>query len=142
MPIAARLLDSVITQVNQYVSSSRSGSSTEASVVLGNIATSELAGGNNLNINDKIVVSVVNIEEEGSLKNKGMARIQGTQHISYPPPTYLNLYILFAANIKEYQFAIDFLFLIVEFFQSTKVFKLKNGLSAIPNSSNPDTLNN
>ena len=105
----------------------------EEQVVLGNIALLE-----SLEVMaDKLVISVVNIEEEATLKN-------GQNYLKNPirnnvesiqPPVYLNLYMLFSATLSSsdnnnidisYQSALSRISHLIEFFQSKKVFTLQN----------------
>lgn len=104
-------------------------------VKLGNIASSKFAGGMDEGLSKKVVVSLVNIEEESTLRNKPGGKFENGQFFAMPPPVYLNLHLLFTANFDEYGTAIHYLFRVVEFFQGNKVFKFKN--SPIPG---PDSL--
>lgn len=99
-----------------------------ASVIIENIGLFETEQGADLQ--DSIVISLVNIEEESSLKNgqtfskwpDGKARYENR-------PVFLNLYILFTANFpggvppnNGYVHALKRLSLVIEFFQGKTVF--------------------
>lgn len=101
-------------------------------VILGNIALLE----SQEVMADKLVISVVNIEEEATLKN-------GQNYLKNPirnniesiqPPVYLNLYMLFSATLSSsdnsidisYQSALSRISHVIGFFQSKKVFTLQN----------------
>jgi hypothetical protein len=107
-------------------------------VILGNIALLE----SQEVMADKLVVSVVNIEEESTLKN-------GQNYLKNPvrnniesiqPPVYLNLYMLFSATLSSsdnsidisYQSALSRISHVIEFFQSKKVFTLQNSPNFSP----------
>src|SRR5438132_11302651 len=70
-----------------------------ADVVLGNVATLE----NHAELANHLVLSLVNIEEESTLKN-GQHFVRnpatnGSETLS--PPVFLNLYLLFSATLPE-----------------------------------------
>lgn len=101
-------------------------------VLLGNIASLE----NQTNLTDKVIITLVNVEEESALKNsKSWSKNPLTGGIeTRNPPVYLNLYLLFTATLPEsvdgtdthYQKALHRIAAIVELFQSKKVFTLQN----------------
>jgi hypothetical protein len=99
-----------------------------ANVIIENIGLFETDNGSNLE--DSIVITVVNIEEESTLKNgstykrwpDGMARYVNR-------PVYLNLYVLFTANFpggvppnNNYIQSLQRLARVIEFFQGKNVF--------------------
>ena len=99
-----------------------------ANVVIENIGLFETDKGSNLD--DSIVITLVNIEEESTLKNgktfskwpDGLARYENR-------PVFLNLYVLFTANFSGgvppnngYVQALKRLSLVIEFFQGKSVF--------------------
>ena len=101
-------------------------------VFLGNIASFEL-GGTSIGFEDKIIISLVNIEEESTLKNntflKRNALTGGVDYID--PPVHLNLYLLFSSvpaasanNNRDdsYRGALQKLSWVVQFFQHQKRF--------------------
>ncbi len=92
-------------------------------VALGNVAALEQPGAN---LDDKLIISLVNIEEESSLKNTRTVRAHSlTGTLEYRnPPVSLNLYLLFSANFtNNYDKALRILSLVIEFFQGTRVFR-------------------
>lgn len=91
--------------------------------VLGNIA--EMGSGtNNTAIRDRVVLSVINIQEERALKNiSGHIRDEVTMRVRYEhPPTLLNLAVLAAATHTNYTTALNYLSRALAFFQSHPVF--------------------
>lgn len=70
---------------------------------------------------EKIVCSVVNIEEERQLKNNRTSAGLITQ-----PPLQLSLYVLFAANLKDYHRALKMTSSVLSFFQSRAVLNHQN----------------
>lgn len=91
-------------------------------VHIANIARADDATANNL---DEIVMSLVNIEEEQTLKNTRHYQVvnQVTEYIN--PPVNLNLYILFSTNHDDYPFALGRLSDVITFFQNQTVFSLQ-----------------
>ena len=72
---------------------------------------------------DNIGVTVINIEEEATLKDQlpEVRYVQG-QHTRVEPQIRLNLSILFCANYKLYDQALKYLSLVLTYFQSNRVF--------------------
>ena len=123
------LLKLIVARFNQYVQSVLNPGtleSTETLVMMGNIGTAKFAGGDNGELTNKIVVSLVNLSEEASLKNSVNAKRANGQHLQMAPVVHVNLYLLFTANFENYEQAIDALFHVLEFFQGAKIFKFKN----------------
>ncbi|MFC4873917.1 DUF4255 domain-containing protein [Negadavirga shengliensis] len=116
-------------------------------VMLGNIALLESQEA----MTDKLILSIVNIEEESTLKN-------GQNYLKNPvknsietiqPPVYLNLYILFTATLSSsdnsidisYQSALRRISSVIEFFQSKKIFTLQNSPGFSPTNVDSDDSN-
>lgn len=104
-------------------------------VVLGNIAMSESLGGNESYMQGKIVLSLVNIMEEASLKNANSYNISDGKPLLINPPVYLNLFLLFLANFTkggsatddtDYSNALMRLSQVIEFFQGKNVFSVQD----------------
>jgi len=125
------LIKIIIEQLNQYINSVENDSDTVpvSVVVLGNMAQTSLDGTDSNELNNKVVVSLVNIAEESTLKNISAFRQIDGQQQELQPPVYINLYLLFAANISDYSDAIDYILRVIEFFQGKKVFNIKNSLA-------------
>ncbi|MCB9292301.1 MAG: DUF4255 domain-containing protein [Lewinellaceae bacterium] len=130
--MGSSLLKIIIGQLDQYIRSVEApvNDTANSRVVLGNIAASRFAGGEEESISDKVVVTLVNIAEEGSLKNNTANRQAGRQSIQYNPVVHVNLYLLFTANFEYYDTAVNYLFRVLEFFQGRKIFKLRNAPAA------------
>lgn len=101
----------------------RSFSST-ASVELGSIAS--VAGSQS----DKVLLSLVNVEEEAALKNiPPYKRNQTGGFDTQNPPVFLNLYVLICANFTDdttYETALKLLSRTVQCFQRKNTFTLAN----------------
>ncbi|HMQ46516.1 MAG TPA: DUF4255 domain-containing protein [Saprospiraceae bacterium] len=102
--------------------------STDDQVVPGNIALLDAFNDSSTqNVNNKIVASIVNIQQEGTLRNLPNTRtITGEdglpKGIRQSPEIYLNVYVLFAANNTNYDNALFYISKVIGFFQQEHVF--------------------
>lgn len=87
-------------------------------VLIDNIAMAEELGGPNNQLNGHVVMSLVNLQEETTLKNSPYYRLENNRTIYQNPPIHLNLFILFSALHNKYDTALRLLSRVVEFFQS------------------------
>jgi hypothetical protein len=97
------------------------GFSAAGIVVLDNIAMAQDLGGTRDNLNQKIVVSLVNPQEEATLKNEPFQRLENGRTVYRNPPTQLNIYVLFSVLDSVYETALKRLSRIIEFFQWKKI---------------------
>ena len=101
----------------------------EGSVELGNVAqldsSIDLAS---TNISNHIILSLVNICEETTLKNGSFYKRNGnTNSLHHRNPSLnLNLYLLFSANNNDYDQSLRSISRIVSFFQARHVFRKDN----------------
>jgi hypothetical protein len=70
-----------------------------------------------------LYVSVVNLEEEHTLRNTGHALRQNGAVRYQEPPVHLNVYLLFAAAFDNYETGLLRLSQAIELFQSRRVFE-------------------
>ncbi|MEZ4875148.1 MAG: DUF4255 domain-containing protein [Flavobacteriaceae bacterium] len=77
-------------------------------------------------MNDKVVLSLINIEEEITMKNLPNVQFKNGSYQYKNKPINLNLYVLFSSNRSVYTKAITALSAIIEFFQNKKVFNQSN----------------
>jgi hypothetical protein len=90
-------------------------------VILDNIAMAEDLGGNRDNLNERVVMSLVNLQEEVTLKNESFHRLENGRTVYRNPPIQLNLFILFSVLHREqYETALKRLSRVIEFFQWKK----------------------
>jgi Pvc16 N-terminal domain len=87
-------------------------------VLIDNIGMAEELGGPNNQLNGHVVMSLVNLQEEATLKNANHYRIDNGRTIYQNPPVNLNLFILFSSLHNQYETALRLLSRVVEFFQS------------------------
>lgn len=125
----------LVNQLNDYIQN-LGGNGAPPYVVAGNIGLSSALGGNQNHMNDMIVLSLVNMIEEATLKNVSAYRPSSLLPELENPPVYLNLYFLFTANFipgtgatstdHTYLNGITRLTHVVEFFQGKTVFSVQN----------------
>jgi len=120
-------LQLIVKELNRFLNSI-SGRDDEL-VVLGNISQLEF----NQSVNDssnslinKIVITLINVEEEKVLKNTPVYRIIDTETIYRNPPLFMNLYILICSTSTAYDNALILLSRVLQFFQGQKVFTQQN----------------
>lgn len=100
-------------------------------VIVDNIGFLESPGG--VSLSDSIVITLVNIEEESSLKNQPAVRRPLSSNAVYRnPPVYLNLYVLFTCNYSgdNYRLALRRLSFIIQFLQSKSSFSISSTIAA------------
>ncbi len=90
-------------------------------VILDNISMAEELGGTRSGLNERVVMSLINIEEEATLKNSAHYRTENGRTIYHNPPVSLNLFILFSIlHTDQYDTALKRLARVIEFFQWKK----------------------
>jgi len=114
-------LEIIRDQVNQYLETRLSESGL---VVLDNIA--QVENTEIVTMNDKVVLSLINMEEEIALKNLPNVQYKNGSFQTKNKPVNLNLYILFSANRTGYAKSITALSTIIEYFQNKKIFNQLN----------------
>ena len=125
----ARALRLLVDELNEYIDSVDSllGPLNRPPVVnLGHIALAENAGQNNSGTLGRVILSLVNLEEEKRLKNNGRIVKVDDEALLSNPPVSLNLYLLFSASIADYETALHRLSQVIEFFQGKFVFTIAN----------------
>lgn len=124
----------MITQVLRYIAAEVNNSldnpatpSVEEFVVLGNIAKLESASGiSGTDLASKVILTLVNIEEEKSLKNNPAVIRQGEDILKRNPTVFLNLYLLFSCADDDYATALDKISEVIAFLQHKYVFTPEN----------------
>jgi hypothetical protein len=123
----ADVVSLLLDQINQYLQQIDSNSqSTPQPAVMGNISqldVPEIAA----ELENHLVLSLVNLEEEATLKN-GRNAVSGLNNsVNYQnTPLHLNLFLLWTANYRNYATAIRRLGQIMTFFQGKNKFTLGN----------------
>jgi hypothetical protein len=142
-----QVLNLIIKQLNKYfvlVNTATPG--TILQVVAGNIALSSVVNGGTANyMNNNIVVTIVNLMEEGTLKNSSAYRLPPLNSEIENPPVFINAYLLFSANFSpelapgngdstnNYFNGVTGLSRVIEFFQGKNYFTFKNSPFEVTN---------
>jgi len=128
LTMISKALKVLVSELNNYIESI--DVEADSIAVLGNVAMLDNDGANGNTLSEKIILSLVNIEEEKRLKNRRNYVTQGEQIAYVNPPVNINLYLLFCANFNLYSTALTRLSQVIEFFQGKYVFSMEN--SPIP----------
>jgi hypothetical protein len=95
-------------------------------IVLENIALWESGSEDSNRVNNKVVVSLLKLEEVTTLKNTPHFNVNDNKTEYKNPPIHLNLYLLIAANCDTYDKSLRSISKVIEFFQGKKVFTSAN----------------
>ncbi len=118
--------------LNDYLNSKET--TDDDMVVLDNVAKIESWNDSKAEeLKDKIIISLVNVEEEKTLRNgQTTTPLNGSNVWTHNPVVHLNLYVLFCAHSDNYEFSLKYLSRVVTFFQKKNVFTPANspGLDA------------
>lgn len=104
-----------------------------ADVVVDNIGLLETTSGDTLT--RRIVITLVNLEEESTLKNTPALKKPVSGPAIYEnPPIFLNLYVLITCNYSgdDYIHALERLSTIIKFFQSRNTFSYSTSTGGAP----------
>lgn len=93
--------------------------SNEGALVLDNIAKIEDPG---FQSNNRVIATLVNLEEESTLKNRIPKKTENGRVKYERPPVNYNLYVLFCANFSDYNESLKALSKVSAFFQSKNYF--------------------
>jgi hypothetical protein len=125
------MIDKAISLLKSELQSYINIKDASVNVVVDNIGLLETSKGDTLT--NSIVVTLVNIEEESTLKNQPALKRPFTDKASYEnPPVYLNLYVLFTCNYSgaDYLLALKRLAYVIQFLQSRNSFSTANSVTA------------
>ena len=115
-----RALSLLREELQTYINLSIGG----ADVVVDNIGMLETANSDSLT--KRIIITLVNVEEESTLKNFSSVKkgFSGTSALYENPPVFLNLYVLVTCNYSgtDYIHALERLSAVVRFFQCRNIF--------------------
>lgn len=98
-------------------------------VVLENIAMIETTSENSDKLTNKVVLTLLNLEEETTLKNLPNYTVINKSTTEYRnPPIHLNLFLLISGNCNTYVNSLRCISKTIEFFQGKKIFTAENTL--------------
>lgn len=115
-------INAIITKLNAYIGTA------DPEVILGNISLIDaFQDTSSQSLSDRVVASVINIEQEESLRNIPFRRTVNNgnglpQGVERQPEIYLNVYLLFGANKNNYGIALQRISQVISFFQRQFVF--------------------
>lgn len=98
------------------------------SVTLANISLVDAFNAQDPNLQNNLVISLVNIEEEKALRYAKTTTVIPGQNpndsrvITHNPVIFLNLFVLFSSNHSNYRIALNQLSAVINFFQRKLVF--------------------
>lgn len=96
-------------------------------ISLENIALLETSTENSDRVANKVVLTLINLNEEKTLKNLPNYKVINKQTTEYKnPPISLNLYLLISANCNTYVNSLRSLSKTIEFFQGKSIFTSEN----------------
>ncbi len=128
------MIDTTIQYLIRELNNRLNNPATDDFVIPGNIARLE-SGDTNLNIGElrtKVVLTLINIEEEKSLKNSPHFRKENQTIRTFSPVLHLNLYLLFSCADETYLSALTKISRIIGFFQRQNTFTPANAAVAFP----------
>lgn len=123
------MIDAALQLLRNELSSYLS-SKDPASVIIDNIGLFETSAGSSLT--DSIVITLVNVEEESTLKNQPALKRPFAGSATYEnAPVYLNLYVLFTCNYSgnDYILALKRLSYVIRFLQGKNVFSASSSVT-------------
>ena len=123
------MIDRAISLLRDELQSYINSRDASVNVVIDNIGLFETSRGDSLTNN--IIITVVNIEEESTLKNQPALRRPFGMAAQYQnPPVHLNLYVLFTCNYTgtDYPLALRRLSFIIQFLQSKNSFSASSSV--------------
>lgn len=122
----AQVLNAIVGQLNSYIGL------VDPEVILGNISLIDaFQDASAQSLSDRVIASVVNIEQEECLRNIPFRRTRLDPNglpsgVERQPEIFLNIYVLFGANKSDYQIALQRIAQVIAFFQRQFVFTPAN----------------
>lgn len=109
-------------EVNSYLASQ----GLQEDVVLENIAFLDSESEAMQPVTDKVVLTLLNLNEEATLRNFPNNRVENNKVMIRNNKISLNLYILFSSNKTGYDISLKYLSKVLEFFQGKHIFTQSN----------------
>ncbi len=95
-------------------------------IALENIALWESGSEDATKLDGKVVLTLIKLEEETTLKNTSNYKIKNGKTEYRNPPVHLNLYLLISANCDTYDKSLRSISKVIQFFQGKKLFTSTN----------------
>lgn len=116
-------LQIISEQLNNYLSAAGLSNL----VALENVGMLETSAENTEKLSGKVALTLINLEEEPTLKNQPHFKVIDKLTTEYRnPPVNMNIYLLVAANCNTYTNSLRAISKTIEFFQGKKVFTSEN----------------
>ena len=116
-------LQIISEQLNNYLSAAGLSNL----VALENVGMLETSAENTEKLSGKVALTLINLEEEPTLKNQPHFKVIDKLTTEYRnPPVNVNIYLLVAANCNTYTNSLRAISKTIEFFQGKKVFTSEN----------------
>jgi hypothetical protein len=109
-------------QLNTYFSDEQ----LDTKVDLENIALWESGSEDASKVAGKVIISLINLEEETTLKNIPNYKVKEGKTEYKNPPIHLNLFLLICANCETYDKSLRGISKVIQFFQGKKIFTSSN----------------
>lgn len=124
----------MVEEINEFYSTIPNGNQ-EDFAVLGNVARLEGAtSANNAELQKRVIVTLVNISEETTLRNSPHFFPRGETIVKRNPTMYMNLYILVSCGDDDYENGLHKISNVISFFQQKYVFTADNAAASFPSS--------
>jgi hypothetical protein len=108
-------------EINKFLNQ-KLGQTTDPRLVLGNIAKTVDGDTSSNPLNNRIILSLINVEEDKVAKVRENYTKTTTGILYKNPPILVNLYILIAANFSTYSDNLKMIAYVMQFFQSESSF--------------------
>lgn len=95
-------------------------------ILLDNIALWESGSDNASRLDGNVIITLLKLEEETTLKNTPNYKINNGKTEYRNPPVHLNLYLLISANCETYDKSLRSVSTVIKFFQGKKLFTSAN----------------
>jgi hypothetical protein len=97
-------------------------------IAVENIALLESGNEDDANLKGKVVLTLINIEEETTLKNIPNYKVKNGITEYKNPPVHLNLFLLISANCEKYDKSLRSISKVIQFFQGKNTFTSSNAI--------------
>lgn len=103
-------------------------------IVIDNVALWESGAQDADRLDGKVILTLVNVEEETTMKNTPSVKVVNGKSEYFNPPVNLNLFLLVSANCSSYDISLNSISRTIAFFQGKKIFTSSN---TVYNRTNP-----
>jgi hypothetical protein len=114
-------LNFLLVEINKFLNQ-KLGTTTDPRLVLGNIAKVGDGDTSKNPLNNRLILSIINIEEDKVSKVRENYTRTSSNIIYKNPPVLVNVYILIAANFETYADNLKMVSYIIQFFQANNYF--------------------